>query len=134
MTAHHNHCGTSVIRDETSRNISSTSTTESPEVLRQLEMMNKIFFIDDETISNGQNCDTKCETCGGPHSFTECPVIGCYTQETAYATSGSLPSNTIANPRGDLKAITTRSGVSYDGQAIPPRTSSLPKRWNGCPR
>ncbi|GJV20823.1 reverse transcriptase domain-containing protein [Tanacetum coccineum] len=34
--------------------------------------------------------------------------------------SGSLPSNTIANPKGDLKAITTRSGVSYDG----PQTSS----------
>ncbi|GJR73261.1 reverse transcriptase domain-containing protein [Tanacetum coccineum] len=29
--------------------------------------------------------------------------------------SGSLPSNTVANPRGDLKAITTRSGISYDG-------------------
>ncbi|GKE57888.1 reverse transcriptase domain-containing protein, partial [Tanacetum coccineum] len=29
--------------------------------------------------------------------------------------SGSLPSNTVDNPRGDLKAITTRSGVSYDG-------------------
>ncbi|GJQ93381.1 reverse transcriptase domain-containing protein [Tanacetum coccineum] len=40
--------------------------------------------------------------------------------------SGSLPSNTIANPRGDLKAITTRSGVSYDGPTIPP-TSPLPK-------
>nr|GFB70252.1 reverse transcriptase domain-containing protein [Tanacetum cinerariifolium] len=26
---------------------------------------------------------------------------------------GTLPSNTIANPRSDLKAITTRSGVSY---------------------
>ncbi|GJX32979.1 reverse transcriptase domain-containing protein [Tanacetum coccineum] len=37
--------------------------------------------------------------------------------------SGSLPSNTIANPRGDLKAITTRSGISYDGPPIPP----LPK-------
>ncbi|GKG36508.1 hypothetical protein Tco_0444186, partial [Tanacetum coccineum] len=24
--------------------------------------------------------------------------------------SGSLPSNTIANPKGDMKAITTRSG------------------------
>ncbi|GJX09438.1 hypothetical protein Tco_0199297 [Tanacetum coccineum] len=36
---------------------------------------------------------------------------------------GSLPSNTIANPRGDLKAITTRSGNSYDGTPIPP----LPK-------
>ncbi|GJT51546.1 hypothetical protein Tco_0977703 [Tanacetum coccineum] len=33
---------------------------------------------------------------------------------------GSLPSNTVANPRGDLKAITTRSGISYDGPPIPP--------------
>nr|GEW86910.1 reverse transcriptase domain-containing protein [Tanacetum cinerariifolium] len=41
--------------------------------------------------------------------------------------SGSLPSNTVANPMGDLKAITTRSGVSYDGPPIPPPTSSLPK-------
>ncbi|GKB57701.1 hypothetical protein Tco_0913887 [Tanacetum coccineum] len=29
--------------------------------------------------------------------------------------SGSLPSNTVANMRGDMKAITTQSGVSYDG-------------------
>ncbi|GJS35129.1 reverse transcriptase domain-containing protein [Tanacetum coccineum] len=41
--------------------------------------------------------------------------------------TGPLPSNTIANPRGDLKAITTRSGVSYDGPPIPPPSSSLPK-------
>ncbi|GKA31981.1 reverse transcriptase domain-containing protein [Tanacetum coccineum] len=41
--------------------------------------------------------------------------------------SGSLPSNTIANPRGDLKVITTRSGVSYDGLTIPPTSSPLPK-------
>ncbi|GKC05447.1 reverse transcriptase domain-containing protein, partial [Tanacetum coccineum] len=43
--------------------------------------------------------------------------------------SGSrlLPSNTVANPRGDLKAITTRSGVSYDGPTIPPTPSPLPK-------
>ncbi|GKC76260.1 hypothetical protein Tco_1127034 [Tanacetum coccineum] len=40
---------------------------------------------------------------------------------------GSLPSNTIANPRGDLKVITTRSGVSYDGPTIPPTSSLLPK-------
>ncbi|GKA70607.1 reverse transcriptase domain-containing protein, partial [Tanacetum coccineum] len=33
---------------------------------------------------------------------------------------GSLPSNTVANPKGELKAITTRSGVSYDGPQIPP--------------
>ncbi|GKE89595.1 hypothetical protein Tco_1567070 [Tanacetum coccineum] len=41
--------------------------------------------------------------------------------------SCSLPSNTVANPRGNLKAITTRSGVSYDGPPIPPPFSSPPK-------
>ncbi|GKD92836.1 hypothetical protein Tco_1372673 [Tanacetum coccineum] len=41
--------------------------------------------------------------------------------------SGSLPSNTIGNPRGDMKAITTRSRVSYDGPQVPPLPSSLPK-------
>ncbi|GKB27389.1 hypothetical protein Tco_0866790 [Tanacetum coccineum] len=41
--------------------------------------------------------------------------------------TGSLPSNTVANPRGDLKAITTRSGISYDGPPIPPPLSPLPK-------
>nr|GFB31810.1 reverse transcriptase domain-containing protein [Tanacetum cinerariifolium] len=40
---------------------------------------------------------------------------------------GTLPSNIIANPRSDLKAITTQSGVSYDGPKIPPSTSFLPK-------
>nr|GFA24306.1 reverse transcriptase domain-containing protein [Tanacetum cinerariifolium] len=40
--------------------------------------------------------------------------------------SGTLPSNTIANPKSDLKAITTRSGVSYDGPQIPPPPSFLP--------
>ncbi|GJX38808.1 hypothetical protein Tco_0252111 [Tanacetum coccineum] len=41
--------------------------------------------------------------------------------------SGPLPSNTSTNPKGDLKAITTRSGVSYDGPLIPPPFSPSPK-------
>nr|GEW40036.1 reverse transcriptase [Tanacetum cinerariifolium] len=32
----------------------------------------------------------------------------------------SLPSNTIPNPKGEAKAIMTRSGVSYKGPSIPP--------------
>nr|GEW88651.1 hypothetical protein CTI12_AA501300 [Tanacetum cinerariifolium] len=43
------------------------------------------------------------------------------------SSSGTLASNTIANPRSDLKAITTRSGVSYDGPQISPPLSFLPK-------
>ncbi|GJV30152.1 reverse transcriptase domain-containing protein [Tanacetum coccineum] len=34
--------------------------------------------------------------------------------------SSSLPNNTIPNPRNEAKAITTRSGASYDGPPIPP--------------
>nr|GEX97892.1 reverse transcriptase domain-containing protein [Tanacetum cinerariifolium] len=48
--------------------------------------------------------------------------------------SGSLPSNTIANPRGDLKAITTQSGVSYDRPPIPPSFSFLPKVVERVPK
>nr|GEX74945.1 reverse transcriptase domain-containing protein [Tanacetum cinerariifolium] len=35
------------------------------------------------------------------------------------SSSNSLPSNTIPNPRNEAKAITTRSGISYDGPSIP---------------
>ncbi|GJT88544.1 hypothetical protein Tco_1070261 [Tanacetum coccineum] len=31
---------------------------------------------------------------------------------------GSLPSNTVTNPKEDLKGITTRSGVAYQGPTI----------------
>nr|GEZ74316.1 hypothetical protein [Tanacetum cinerariifolium] len=33
--------------------------------------------------------------------------------------SGSLPSNTVANPKGELKAINTRSGLVLDGPSVP---------------
>ncbi|GJY63761.1 hypothetical protein Tco_0465221 [Tanacetum coccineum] len=40
---------------------------------------------------------------------------------------GSLPSNTVANPRGNVKVITTRSGVAYNGPTILPTPSPPPK-------
>nr|GFC76128.1 reverse transcriptase domain-containing protein [Tanacetum cinerariifolium] len=35
------------------------------------------------------------------------------------STSGTLPSNTIPNPKGKMKAVTTRSGLAYEGPSIP---------------
>ncbi|GJS13882.1 hypothetical protein Tco_0408354 [Tanacetum coccineum] len=40
--------------------------------------------------------------------------------------SGTLPSNTIPNPKGEMKAITTRSGVAYEGPSNP--TKPFPKK------
>nr|GEV78185.1 reverse transcriptase domain-containing protein [Tanacetum cinerariifolium] len=45
---------------------------------------------------------------------------------TSSSGSGTLPSNTITNPKEDLKGITTRSGIAYKGSTIP-TTSSPPK-------
>nr|GEU32507.1 reverse transcriptase domain-containing protein [Tanacetum cinerariifolium] len=41
--------------------------------------------------------------------------------------SGTLPSNTITNPKEDLKGITTRSETAYQGPTIPTTSSSLPQ-------
>nr|GEV17040.1 reverse transcriptase domain-containing protein [Tanacetum cinerariifolium] len=98
--------------------------------------------------------EESCVTCGGAHSYRNClntdgnvyrdniqefvsqaSAVNYNQGNTTYrppiiastSSSGTLPSNTISNPRSDLKAITTRSGVSYDGPQIPPSISFLPK-------
>nr|GEU71810.1 zinc finger, CCHC-type [Tanacetum cinerariifolium] len=76
----------------------------------------------------------KCVICGGAHPYYGCIATDSNTS-SAYAAMEyrfhfgfeTILSNTIANPRGDLNAITTRSGVSYDGPPIPPPFSSLLK-------
>nr|GFC95068.1 reverse transcriptase domain-containing protein [Tanacetum cinerariifolium] len=40
--------------------------------------------------------------------------------------SGTLPGNTVTNPKEDLKGITTLSGTTYQGPTIPTTSSSLP--------
>nr|GEV48585.1 reverse transcriptase domain-containing protein [Tanacetum cinerariifolium] len=117
ITTHHNHWDTSAIRDETSRNISSTSTTESPKVVPQLEMMNKSFLEMMRQFQTVKTVDTKCKTCGGPHSFTECPADGRYTQETAYAATGNYNSGGNSyQPQGDRNLLSYR----YNNYLGPP--------------
>nr|GEW30390.1 reverse transcriptase domain-containing protein [Tanacetum cinerariifolium] len=38
-------------------------------------------------------------------------------------TSGTLPSNTIPNPKGEMKAVTIRRGLAYEGPSIPTNSS-----------
>nr|GEU77296.1 reverse transcriptase domain-containing protein [Tanacetum cinerariifolium] len=46
--------------------------------------------------------------------------------------SGSLPSNTVANPKGKLKAITTRSGLVTDGPTVPTPPKSVTPGEEEC--
>nr|GFA73816.1 reverse transcriptase domain-containing protein [Tanacetum cinerariifolium] len=46
--------------------------------------------------------------------------------------SGTLPGNTIANPKGELKAITTRSGLVTDGPTVPNPPKSVKQEEDEC--
>nr|GEV37052.1 reverse transcriptase domain-containing protein [Tanacetum cinerariifolium] len=62
--------------------------------------------------------EPNCVTCGGTHSYQNCPAIsGNVYQDNIQEVT--LPGNTITNPKDDLKGITTRSGVAYQGPTIP---------------
>nr|GEW29561.1 reverse transcriptase domain-containing protein [Tanacetum cinerariifolium] len=74
-------------------------------------------------------------TCGGAHPYYQCLAAGGNTFQNTEITfkvtfqqlqmntastsgSGTLPGNTIANPKGELKAITTRSGLVTEGPTM----------------
>nr|GEZ45572.1 reverse transcriptase domain-containing protein [Tanacetum cinerariifolium] len=46
--------------------------------------------------------------------------------------SGSLPGNTVANPKGEFKAITTRSGLVTDGPTVPTPPKSINPEEDEC--
>nr|GEU29206.1 reverse transcriptase domain-containing protein [Tanacetum cinerariifolium] len=45
-------------------------------------------------------------------------ILSSFFQNQA-STSGILPSNIVPNPKGEMKAVTTRSGLAYEGPSIP---------------
>nr|GEY08174.1 reverse transcriptase domain-containing protein [Tanacetum cinerariifolium] len=52
-------------------------------------------------------------------------ILGSFFQNQA-STSGTLSSNIIPKPKGEMKAVTTRSGLAYEGPSIP--TNSSPEK------
>nr|GEY93324.1 DNA-directed DNA polymerase [Tanacetum cinerariifolium] len=79
--------------------------------------------------------EPNCVTCGDNYVYQNCPEtsenvyqdnIQEYVSQAAAANygqgntgSGTLPGNTVTNPKEDLKGITTRSGVAYQGPTTP---------------
>nr|GEX00591.1 hypothetical protein [Tanacetum cinerariifolium] len=45
-------------------------------------------------------------------------ILGSFFQNQA-SNLGTLPSNSMPNPKGEMKAVTTRSGLAYEGPLIP---------------
>nr|GEV84874.1 hypothetical protein [Tanacetum cinerariifolium] len=97
------------------------------------------------TLATAKAVEKTCVICGGAHANYDCiatdsnqpsvcaatgrnlrrnlnndmrSIIGSFFENQA-SNSGTLPSNIVPNPKGEMKVVTTRSGLAYEGPSIP---------------
>ncbi|GJS38156.1 hypothetical protein Tco_0563199 [Tanacetum coccineum] len=116
----------------------------------ELKNLMKTMLMDkqkDQAPATVKAVEQSCVTCGGAHSYKNCPAtdgnvyqdnIQEYVSQAAAANfnqgnsnsrppmvsnqirpPGTLPSQTVTNPREHINAITTRSGKTYEGPSTP---------------
>nr|GFA81346.1 reverse transcriptase domain-containing protein [Tanacetum cinerariifolium] len=80
MTAHHNDWDTSAQRSESSSTITSFSDTEIAALKAKMAKINKNLMRVLQVNQQVKAVTPNCETCGGPHSFSDCPATVGNTQ------------------------------------------------------
>ncbi|GKF66313.1 hypothetical protein Tco_0192830, partial [Tanacetum coccineum] len=94
-------------------------------VIRNIKNQNQVLQ------NQGQNLQAQLNNLATSNQMLESMLSNFIKMNTASTLgSGTLPGNTITNLKEDLKGITTRSGVAYQGPAIPSTSSSSPKVMN----
>ncbi|GJR82137.1 reverse transcriptase domain-containing protein [Tanacetum coccineum] len=94
-------------------------------VMRNMQNQNQVLQ------NQGQNLQTQLNNLATSNQRLESMLSNFIKMNTASTSgSGTLPGNTVTNPKEDLKGITTRSGVAYQGPTIPSTSSSSPKVMN----
>nr|GEY26098.1 hypothetical protein [Tanacetum cinerariifolium] len=126
MTAHLNDWDTSAQPSESSSSITSSFDPKIVALKYEMTEINKNLIRVLQVNQQVKVVTPNCETCGGPHSYNDCPATVGQTQNI-YAAGAYQGGNTITNTKEDLKGITTRSGTTYQGPTIPTTSSSLPK-------
>nr|GEV57176.1 reverse transcriptase domain-containing protein [Tanacetum cinerariifolium] len=124
ITAHHNNWVTSAQRSESSSSITSSFDTKITALKAEMTEINKNIMRVLQVNQQVKAVTPNYETCGGPHSFSDCPATVGNTQNV-YA-ARAYQGNTITNPKEDLKDITTRIGTLYHGPTIPTTSCSIP--------
>nr|GEU78792.1 hypothetical protein [Tanacetum cinerariifolium] len=93
------------------------------------QISNLVEIVNKQVIAPAKAVEKTCVTCGGAHAYYDCiaadsnqPSVcvatGSYNQNQP-STSGTLLSNTVPNPKGEMKVVTTCSGLAYEGPSIP---------------
>nr|GEZ88810.1 reverse transcriptase domain-containing protein [Tanacetum cinerariifolium] len=146
MTTHNNDCDTSVERSESSSSITSSFDLEIVALKAKMAEIKKNLMKVLQINHQVKEVTPNYETYGGPHSYNDCSATVGHTQNVYAARAnqdgnsyqpqdeyrfifgfGNSPSNTITNPKEDLKGIITLSETAYQGPTIPTTSSSPPK-------
>nr|GEW25834.1 reverse transcriptase domain-containing protein [Tanacetum cinerariifolium] len=106
MTAHHNDWDTSAQQSESSSSITSSSDTEITALKAKMAEINKNLMRVLQVNQQVKAVTPNCKTCGGPHSFSDCPATVGNTQNV-YAT-GAYQGNSY-QPQGNRNLLSYRS-------------------------
>nr|GEY71329.1 hypothetical protein [Tanacetum cinerariifolium] len=106
MTAHHNDWDTSAQRSESSSSITSSFDTEIAALKAKMAKINKNLMRVLQVNQQVKAVTPNCETCGGPHSFSDCPATICNTQNIYVA--GAYQGNSY-QPQGNRNLLSYHS-------------------------
>nr|GEV39987.1 retrovirus-related Pol polyprotein from transposon TNT 1-94 [Tanacetum cinerariifolium] len=98
MTAHHNDWDTSAQQSESSNSMTSSFDTEIAALKAKMAEINKNFMRVLQVNQQVKAVTPNCETCGGPHSYTDCPVTIGQTQNVN--TAGAYQGGNSYQPQG----------------------------------
>ncbi|GJT16756.1 reverse transcriptase domain-containing protein [Tanacetum coccineum] len=113
MTAHHNDWDTSAQRNESSSSITS-SNPEIASLKLQMEEMNRNLTRVLQTNQQVNTVTPSCETCGGPHSYNDCPAtVG--QNQNVYAVGAYNQGGNSYQPQGNRNLLSYRFVNNYLG-------------------
>ncbi|GJU43388.1 hypothetical protein Tco_1200654 [Tanacetum coccineum] len=107
MTAHHNDWDTFAQRNESSSSITS-SNPEIASLKLQMEEMNRNLTRVLQTNQQVNTVTPSCETCGGPHSYNDCPAtVG--QNQNVYVVGAYNQGGNSYQPQGNRNLLSYRS-------------------------
>nr|GFA08928.1 reverse transcriptase domain-containing protein [Tanacetum cinerariifolium] len=125
MTAHHNHWDTSVQRSESSSSITSSSDLEIIKLKAEMAEINKNLMKVLQINQQVKEVTPSYETCGGPHSYNDCPATVGQTQNVYDAGAYNQGGNSY-QPQGNRNLLSYRS----DNYLVPPGFNKNQNRNN----
>nr|GEZ45520.1 reverse transcriptase domain-containing protein [Tanacetum cinerariifolium] len=114
MTAHHNDWDTSAQRSESSCSITSSSDTKIAALKAEMAEINKNLMRVLQVNHQVKAVTPNCETCGGPHSFSDClATVG--NAQNVYAAGAyqgpTIPTTTSSSPVVERETDATKDTV-----------------------